>query len=560
VKQAADSSVLTEATIEPRRDAISHGIVWVLATSLVTLYLGLFLRVCWRIGDEGSIVYGAQRVLEGAIPSRDFFEVMGPGAFYWLALWFKLLGTSWLTSRLAILATALCSAWAIHYATTRLIRGKFVVVPALVYTVCTVPLWPGASHHLDSNMWVLLAFAVLVRASRFDTWSGFAAGILLGIASTIMPQKGILTMFAFAAAVILERAVNRRRSPVLSGVAGMVGGFTLVGAAVVLFFWLNGALYDLVYANAIWPASQYHSVNAMSYGYGVREWFFPQFASILAVLLPVLLARVAVAAALFPLVFLAALPLLIPVSVGFQLGGTSRFRKNAEHVPWAYWLGGTALLISECHRPDIFHIIFGSPILLIVGVSWLGRVDSPWGRRLLRLLVTCVLVLAALLGLIASAARTSVQTRRGTVAMLKSDDALQFLQDNVPAGGNVFVYPYYPMYYFLADVRNPTRFSLVMYHMNTREQFQEIIQALESAQVEFVLWDTTVAGEKLTQWFPGYTPPPADEQLLEAYLESKYKLVSIKNGFRVLQRKTHAVPSAWITALPDESPALVELH
>ena len=57
-------------------------------------YLYPFLRVLWRVGDEGTLVYGAQRVAEGAVPYRDFFEVMGPGTFYWLGLFFKLFGTT----------------------------------------------------------------------------------------------------------------------------------------------------------------------------------------------------------------------------------------------------------------------------------------------------------------------------------------------------------------------------------------------------------------------------------------------------------------------------------
>ena len=96
----------------------------VLVVAATGLYLWLFLRVQWRIGDEGSIVYGAARVTEGALPYRDFFEVMGPGTFYWLALWFKALGTSWLISRVAVLTTALVSACAIYYATTRKDRGQ----------------------------------------------------------------------------------------------------------------------------------------------------------------------------------------------------------------------------------------------------------------------------------------------------------------------------------------------------------------------------------------------------------------------------------------------------
>ena len=52
-----------------------------------------------------------------------------------------------------------------------------------------------------------------------------------------------------------------------------------------------------------------------------------------------------------------------------------------------------------------------------------------------------------------------------------------------------------------------------------------------------MLWDTVVAGANLKQWFPGYQDPPAAEQRMERYLESRYTLIGVKNQFRILQRK-----------------------
>jgi hypothetical protein len=45
-------------------------------------FLWLFLRLQRRISDEGSIVYNAARVIEGALPYCDFFEPTTPGTFY----------------------------------------------------------------------------------------------------------------------------------------------------------------------------------------------------------------------------------------------------------------------------------------------------------------------------------------------------------------------------------------------------------------------------------------------------------------------------------------------
>src|SRR6476659_3309660 len=49
--------------------------------------------------DEGLICYGAERVLGGDLPYRDFWTVYGPGQYYLLAGIFKVFGTSLLVAR-----------------------------------------------------------------------------------------------------------------------------------------------------------------------------------------------------------------------------------------------------------------------------------------------------------------------------------------------------------------------------------------------------------------------------------------------------------------------------
>jgi hypothetical protein len=207
-----------------------------------------------------------------------------------------------------------------------------------------------------------------------------------------------------------------------------------------------------------------------------------------------------------------------------------------------YILTGLALFASECHRSDMMHLIYGSPVLAVFVTLAVSGMRWPGISIVRHALVSCLALLAVLLAFIASTAQTGMETRRGKVHVFQSDEAVEFLQREVAPGEKAFVYPYYPMYYFLANVRNPTRYSILMYHINSEEQFTEVIAALETQRVRYVLWDTFVAGENLTRWFPGYRDPAAGEQRLERYLASAYRLVDVKNGFRVLER-VDAAPS-----------------
>jgi uncharacterized membrane protein len=50
--------------------------------------------------DEGIILCGADRVLHGELPYRDFWTMYSPGQYYILSILFRLIGRSLLTERL----------------------------------------------------------------------------------------------------------------------------------------------------------------------------------------------------------------------------------------------------------------------------------------------------------------------------------------------------------------------------------------------------------------------------------------------------------------------------
>ena len=45
------------------------------------------------VGDEGFLAYGAERVLDGQVPNRDFVSLQPPFSFYTTAVFFRIFGT-----------------------------------------------------------------------------------------------------------------------------------------------------------------------------------------------------------------------------------------------------------------------------------------------------------------------------------------------------------------------------------------------------------------------------------------------------------------------------------
>jgi hypothetical protein len=510
---------------------------WAIGLTVLSVYLISFLRISWRVGDEGTIVYGAQRVLEGATPYRDFIEVMGPGAFYWHALWFSVLGISWTTTRIALLVTALGCASAIYYITTRRYSGPFAVLPAAIYSLVTVPLWPAVSHHFDANLWVLLGCAVVVGSPGTSAARSVVGGLLLGIGATIMPQKGTYVALALLVGMVMDRPEGETAKRAITRTLWMLVPFASVGVSVIGYFWLRGGLPDLLNATLVLPATRYHSVNTVPYAFGLSAEFLAPWASIFRALFPWPLTGLAAVALWLPLVVVAASPALVAVlAVVRLLPNRLRRLTSSAPLPWSYLLAACALFASEIHRPDIFHLAYGSPLLLVVVTCWLAGLRSRPSAIAHGILTFSTILTGVSLLFLTVGHNQVISTRRGQIVMDQRDEALEFIQNNVAPGEPIFVYPYYPMYYFMANVRNPTRYSILIYGYNKSDEFQEAVHSIDSARVKFVLWDTLVSGENLRQWFPNYSDPPEDHQTLERYLKAHYRLVGIKNGFRVLQR------------------------
>ncbi len=525
--------------LQPESSVYWAGRAYLVFFFFACAYLFPFVRVLWRVGDEGSIVYGAQLITEGRLPYRDFFEVMGPASFYWLGLFFKFFGTKFAVARALLLFTGAVTAVLIYWLTRRLYRGPLEMIPALYCLITNIPFWPASSHHWDSNLFALFgvgSFVIWEDTRRIRYLA--ASGVLVGLTSCFMLQKGLLLLAAFI--LILLLGLHWKRDPlktILICLTVEIACFGTVIALVIVYYYRLGELYDLVYANLIWPLTSYHSVNVVPYAYGLGNEFWLSWLSLVELSLPLSVATILCIVISIPLAIIAALPFLSGLFMAFLLRKISIIR-DGRSVP--YWVTGSALWASEMQRLDMHHLIFGSPLLLIPLFSLLNTFSKDNGllSRLGAILITVpLLLLGTYKFVVASSAPYKMDTRRGTVRTFTRDTALQFLNEVVPAGEQVFIYPYLPMYYFLADVENPTRYSILMYNINTDAQFQETIAALERNKVRYVLWDTFVEGPNFKIWFPNYVHPPKERLHLEQYLEAHYQVIDIRNGFRILRRK-----------------------
>src|ERR1044071_7922609 len=141
------------------------------------LYLCLFRRATWIDLDEGIILQGAQRILDGQVLYRDFFSFFTPGSYYLLALVFRVFGDSYLVAH-TLLAVVGAGFSPVTYLLSRRVCGRqtSLLVTGLM-TITALPLRFVILHNWDSTLLVCLALYCAVRLleSSSTKWAFSAA-------------------------------------------------------------------------------------------------------------------------------------------------------------------------------------------------------------------------------------------------------------------------------------------------------------------------------------------------------------------------------------------------
>ena len=515
-----------------RARALSKFLPYVFVALGSILYLLPFVRMLAWCPDEGVSEYGAERILHGVIPGREFIELYAPGAYYWLALFFKLFGASVEVARGFLLAEGVATVLLVFYLARRLggvglFAAAFVLVTSIPFAVLNTP-------HYDANLFALLSFAVFLAAERQLSRARhrrrvyvllFLSGTIAGWTSCIMQQKGLLFFAAFALSIVL---LHRRQAvvPLLT----LFAGFTLPIASGLAFYTSHGALADLIYANFTLPASLYIRINTVPYGFPLWVMIAPGWFAGVRALAPLPLAVLFVAILMLPFLLILALPVLVPLLGYFQR--SQAFRPEW----WPYWLAAFALWASELHRLDLGHLRNGTVLLTLLFFTLCEKRAKPFLQQTASVVIACTIFMAAINALGATSRHTLLHGRHGDLLGSKPDKALEFLMDHTRTGDDVFIYPYRPFYYFYAGLHNPTRLAVYLYDPAANGLFRQAIHDIDTRKVRYVLWDSGLTGKNLLGIFPAYREPPPDKLIIEPYLRARYHQIAFENGFHILER------------------------
>src|SRR5438874_9735698 len=232
-------------------------------------YLFVFRRYTAMEPDEGIVLQGAQRILGGEVLYRDFFSFFTPGSYYFLALIFKIFGSSIIVARTALVIFGAAFS-AITYVLCRRVcsRGSALFVAAII-TLSTLPYRFLVLHNWDSTLWACLSVYCAVRLieTRGRAWA-FAGGSFIALTFLFEQSKGAglaLGLCAGLLAIHLMGGLILTRAEIVYFAIGIAWPFTPT-----LAYFASQHSLSLMFADWFWPLRHYSLANHVPYGY--QNW------------------------------------------------------------------------------------------------------------------------------------------------------------------------------------------------------------------------------------------------------------------------------------------------
>lgn len=295
--------------------------------------------------DSGGFLYDGRMVLEGKIPYRDFWDHKPPVIFYLNALAEKLSPKN-LWGLWFIEGVSLCLVYLLMHA---ILRKRFGIIESLFGLTCfsllIIPLLQGGNATEEFG----LLFQVLLVGVFAINWS-FLMGIIA--AALFLTKPSLVGLFI--AIWIYQWFVEKNHH--LKYYFGMLLGFVVTNALVLLYFWLNHALPQLVdqvfVFNSIYvSASLANRLSTLVYGLTILG------ASLKIFLIGLGLALVIKKPKLYPIAKLAIIWLVIDLCLASWTGRTYNH----------YFLGvGIPLVIILAQMAFWLKLIIKKPVLRLV--------------------------------------------------------------------------------------------------------------------------------------------------------------------------------------------------
>jgi len=455
--------------------------------------------------DEGILLDPAQKVAEGARPYVDFFGYMSPGSYWIQGALFKMLGASLWVGRIPVILDFSLQCALLFWLTELLASRRAALAAVIIFTGFQIadPSFLTAQHRWDS---ATLALAGICMAIRFpSTWGLLGSGALLASATWCTPS---LALVGAAEVLWLCLATERRRFLV-----SFFGGVFAVTALAVGWLALKGSLMAFL-QQMLWLQRNYATVNVMPYGSVIGGYgrLFEDTAGLERMM------RVLFVGCL-------ALPAVLPPAALLLWGVVHRRDKvppESQSAVVLLALAAIAFALSAFPRADLFHLALVAAVPYALTAAALARLLSVRAGAILAFTFIPLALLFSINNFAGVFAVRRIASPAGPLRV-PADIApgVANLLGQVQPGQTLFVHPYMPIYYFVTQARNPTRFAFFNAGMMTKADEAEALAALQSRPPQWLLYMRLTDAE-FKRVFPNSGATRARFDGLETWLEKSY--------------------------------------
>ena len=510
--------------------------------------------------DEGYLLDGVEKVMEGQLIYRDFHHTYAPGRFYLVAAAFSLAGKHIFVERFIFALLQALKCMLAYLIVRRITAGKYAwLAPVLILAA------PGPWHKVFfSSLGLLAVYAVIRSIDRDSLKSYLMAGAVAGACAIFRQDTAGFAVIGGAAAIAVAGLKERR------GLAGVIrrwlclgaGGVAVVGT-VLLYFHARGALGDMVHKIAVegmkdnmtnripYPALGTNGDLGTTYlarVFPVKMLFYMPPAvyvlSLLAALHMVLKSERRSAYASMICLFITSVLafnqaawrsdlshllqsmqfvfVLIPVLIWAadvllkpRLPGRAHavFRTAACVLPVALVLWGTASAVYATREPQVFRR-FRSEGISVGATEYAGSILVTVGND------------------------TLLESDRAPILVMPAEaqffsEVRRFLDANTDPGDYVLAVPQLQVVYFLFDRRNPTRYAHYRRALEPDEE-RRYIEDIERHETQFILLTEPAGGARLAdteQTFGEYAAA------VRNYILENYENVGRIGSVQLLRRK-----------------------
>jgi hypothetical protein len=426
--------------------------------------------------DEGCLAYGAERVLDGEIPNRDFVSLQPPLSFYTVAAAFKFFGTSLITLRTLGLCIYMVIALLVYAISRRLTGPVLALMAAMLAATLGMPFFnftPFAVWHGIAASLMTILFILKFTDANQRRWT-FLAGVTTALVILSRHDQGfylIITVLIYALTIKLAD----RKKPNLSRMLGFWAvGITVIIVPLAIYWAACGALPYMFRQLVIFPLTTYAKTSAKP---------FPVFQLDLPL-------QTNLTIGLFYLP-----PLIEGLVIIWLVTRLVRRRFYVKHASIAFVLIISIFFYCQVLvRSDLWHLLITLPpffILLACGIKVVSKASNKrWISTGITFVILAIIVSFLLymrpvfLPFIGEDVKTISIKRSGLKTDVSTAQFIEYLnwtiQKYSKPDESILCLPYQPMLYFLSERHNPTRWNYIWAGDQTTEDHKQLIEQAEA--------------------------------------------------------------------------------